>query len=256
MSTSGRDAVSSNRRRVLVVGAGGIGNPAALTLAAHGGVSLLVIDDDHVELSNLHRQFLFEDRDVGRAKLDALRDAIFSRFPSVEVETRTTRLTPDVALSLVREVDVVLDGTDNFASRFLAADACALARAPVVHAASVRWRGTVIVSGRDGRAPCYRCLFEDLPEGPAPDCANAGVVGPVCGIVGAIAADAAIRVLDGDPTIFATRTSIDGRDGAIAHGAWLRRQPLGRRSACALCGDSPSILGIDASRYLGPSCDL
>jgi adenylyltransferase/sulfurtransferase len=240
----------------LVVGAGGIGNPAALVLAAHGGVSLLVIDDDHVELSNLHRQCLFDDRDVGRPKLDALRDALVARFPSAQIDTRTTRLTPDVALSLVREVDVVLDGTDNFASRFLAADACAIAGVAVVHAASVRWRGTVVVSGAAGRAPCYRCLFEDLPEGPAPDCASAGVVGPVCGIVGAIAADACNRILEGDPTIYATRTSIDGRDGTIAQGAWLRRQPLSRRVSCALCGVDASISTVDAARYVGPHCDL
>jgi molybdopterin/thiamine biosynthesis adenylyltransferase len=149
----------------------------------------------------------------------------------------------------------VLDGTDNFASRFLLADAGVLAGVPVVHAASVRWRGTCFVGGGPGGGPCYRCLFEDLPEGPAPDCAGAGVVGPVCGVVGAIAADAVISVLEATAGqaapagVLGTIASFDGLRGA------MRRVRVERRAGCALCGASPDIRSLDRARYVQPSCE-
>ncbi len=201
---------------MLLVGAGGIGNPAALALAAAGAGLVRVLDDDLVEGPNLHRQVLFGEGDVGRSKAEALADAVRARVPGARVEPVLARALPETALGLVREVDVVLDGTDNFASRFLLADAAFLAGRPVVHAASVRWEGTCFVSAAGGR-PCYRCLFEDLPEGPAPDCASAGVVGPVCGVIGGVAADAALRVGG-------------GRSGARGHGDQPRRA-AGRASA-------------------------
>src|SRR6185295_20385551 len=122
--------------------------------------------------------------------------------------------------------------TDNFASRFLLADACRLARVPVVHAAAIRWIGTVVSSGPDG-APCYRCLFEDLP-GSAPDCATAGIVGPVCGVIGGIAAEMALRAATGDRELFGTIATFDGlRDE-------LRLVAVRKRALCPLCGIEPS----------------
>lgn len=233
---------------VLVVGAGGIGAPLVLALARSGvAVRLLVADDDEVELSNLHRQILFSPRDVGRPKLDALREAALALSADLSVEPVPTRLLPDNAVDLVSRADVVVDATDNFATRFLVADACRVAGRPCVHAAAVRWNATVMAVGPAGR-PCYRCLFEDLPEGPAPDCATAGVVGPVCGVSGALAADLALRVLRRDAAALGAILTYDGRRDR------LRRVDVRARPGCPLCGDAPSIRSIDVARYTGPVC--
>jgi molybdopterin/thiamine biosynthesis adenylyltransferase len=238
---------AAGRLRVLLVGAGGIGNPAALALAASGVGLLRVLDDDLVEGPNLHRQVLFGEGDVGRPKAVALAEALSARFPGVQVEPLLGRALPETALELVRGADVVVDGTDNFASRFLLADAARLAERPIVHAASVRWEGTCFVSGPRGR-PCYRCLFEDLPEGPAPDCAGAGVVGAVCGVVGGVAADLALRLGAGEAGLGGTVVSLDGRLGE------LRRIAVRARTSCPLCGEGASIGSLERGRYLAPSC--
>jgi molybdopterin/thiamine biosynthesis adenylyltransferase len=239
----------AGRLRVLLVGAGGIGNPAALALAAAGAGLVRVLDDDLVEGPNLHRQVLFGEHDVGRPKAVALAETLLRRFPATRVEPLLARALPETALEFVRGVDVVLDGTDNFASRFLLADAAHLAEKPIVHAASVRWEGTCFVSGPRGR-PCYRCLFEDLPEGPAPDCASAGVVGAVCGVIGGVAADAALRVGAGEAGLYGTVVSLDGRHGE------LRRIEVGGRPACPLCGEGASIRSLERGRYLAPACGV
>ena len=232
---------------ILLVGAGGIGAPAALALVESGVAELAVVDDDVVETDNLHRQILFRDADVGRPKLEALSDALGRRRPGMRVHLRPGRLGPDTARSLLDGTTVVIDATDNFASRFLAADAAKLAGVPVVHAAAVRWVATVVTVGARGR-PCYRCLFEDLPEGPAPDCSTAGVIGPVCGVAGAIAADRALRVLAGDGRATGEVVTYDGRRDL------LRTVPLARRAGCALCGDRASIDGLDEARYIARGC--
>ncbi len=233
--------------RVVLVGAGGIGAPAAIALAAAGVPEIEVVDDDRVDLTNLHRQILFEDADVGRSKLDALRDAIGRRFAGVLVKSIPTRALPDTALSIVSGASVVIDATDNFASRFLLADACRLARVPVVHAAAVRLAATVMAVAVDGR-PCYRCLFEDVPTGDAPDCASAGVLGPVCGVAGSIAADRALRILEGDASAFGHVVTFDGERDRI------RVVPVRGRDACPLCGPRPSIDALDPARYVAQPC--
>jgi molybdopterin/thiamine biosynthesis adenylyltransferase len=240
---------------ILLIGAGGIGSPAALVLAhAHAAgrgppFELLVADDDLVERSNLHRQILFEEGDVGRDKLDAMASALGEIDRSLVVRLHRGRLVPDVARALVGSADIVIDATDNFASRFLAADASLLERRPVVHAASVRWNATVLASAAEGR-PCYRCLFEDLPEGPAPDCATAGVVGPICGVAGAIAADLALRILRRDESAFGWVYTFDGRRDR------LRRVAVRARPSCPLCGSlaTERIERVDAERYVSAAC--
>jgi molybdopterin/thiamine biosynthesis adenylyltransferase len=234
--------------KVLLVGAGGIGAPFVLTLGkARAKVRLIVADDDVVELSNLHRQILFGDADVGRPKLDALADATRAVAPSISFEAVRSRILPDNAVDLVSNADLVVDASDNFATRFLVADACGIANRPVVHAAAVRWTATVLGVAARGR-PCYRCLFEDLPDGPAPDCATAGVAGPVCGVSGAIAADLALRILDGDASATAAIHTYDGvRDR-------LRRVQVGPRARCPLCGSSRTITTIDTARYDAAAC--
>ncbi|WP_438023082.1 HesA/MoeB/ThiF family protein [Sorangium sp. So ce233] len=228
---------------VLLVGAGGIGGPAALALAAGGVRDLRVVDDDQVEITNLHRQILFDEDDIGRPKLDVFAEALRRRFPRLRVDRRNGRFTPSAAAALMPGVSVVVDATDNFASRFLIADVCRLTRTPVVHAAAVRWRATVMAVSADG-GPCYRCLFEDLPTGDAPDCATAGVAGPVCGVAGAIAADRALAILAGDSSVFGRIATFDGLSDT------LRSVPVAARSTCALCGERAAIATIDASRYV------
>lgn len=241
--------MSGGARPIVLVGAGGIGAPAALALCEGGARSIRVADDDRVEKSNLHRQILFTDADVGRPKLDAFAGAIARRFPDVSVELHRGRALPGSAPALVAGAAVVIDATDNFASRFLLADACALAGVPIVHAAAVRWTATVMAVAPGGR-PCYRCLFEDVPGGDAPDCATAGVVGPVCGVAGAVAADRALRVIAGDASAFASIVTYDGlRDR-------LRAVPVRARPGCPLCGAARAITDLDPTRYTPRTCEL
>jgi adenylyltransferase/sulfurtransferase len=234
---------------VVLIGAGGIGAPAAIALIAAGVRRLTVVDDDTVEVSNLHRQILFTAADVGRSKLDAFADALAQRAPDLVVTRVPGRALPLTVAAIVAHAAVVIDATDNFASRFLLADACALAKVPVVHAAAVRWHATVLAVAASGR-PCYRCLFEDVPRGDAPDCATAGVLGPICGVAGAVAADRALRVLAGDASAYGHIVTYDGRRDA------LRSVPVPARPGCPLCGPAPAIHGILASRYLAPACGL
>ena len=156
------------RARVLVVGLGGLGCPSLLALAQAGVGTLGLCDDDEVDATNLHRQILYGEADVGMHKVDAAARALAAIAPRVELRPYRTRLLPTNAAEIVRGWDVVLEGADNFATKFLAADACAAAGVPVVHASSVRWVGTALAVGARGR-PCYRCLFEDVPEGDAPN---------------------------------------------------------------------------------------
>lgn len=239
---------SRAQAKVLVVGGGGIGAPVVWSLAAAGVGELVIVDDDRIELSNLHRQILFGESDVGAMKIEAIKSAVSKINPRVKLTCIEDRLLPNNAFDLVRSVDLIVDGCDNFATRFLAADACAIAQKPVVHAASVRWVGTCFVAGPNGRGPCYRCLFEDLPEGPAPDCASAGIVGPVCGVIGSIAADAAISVLDGFTDRLGTIVSLDGWQRK------LRQTQVAQRPDCPLCGANPTIHDLNIERYVAQSC--
>ena len=242
--------VDRARARVLLVGVGGLGCPAALALAAAGVGSIGLCDDDEVELSNLHRQILFGAADVGSAKLEAAARALRERFgPAQSLQVHSTRLLPDNAVSLVRDHDVVLEGSDNFATKFLAADACALAGVPVVHASAVRWVGTALAVGAAGR-PCYRCLFEDVLGENAPNCAEAGILGPVAGIVAAAQVDLALALLDGE-AVEGRLVTFDGRTDV------LRRRTLSRRADCPLCGQPAGararIDRIEPNRYVSPA---
>jgi molybdopterin/thiamine biosynthesis adenylyltransferase len=229
--------------RILLVGTGGVGAPCAIALAEAGVGTLVLADEDRVEMANLHRQLLFEESDIGQTKLDASKRSLEARRPGIAVELFRGRALPGTAYELAGRADAVVDATDNFASRFLLADACRLAGKPVVHAAAIRWIGTVVSTGPHG-APCYRCLFEDLPES-APDCATAGIVGPVCGVVGGIAAEMAIAAALGDTRLFGRVATFDGRTDE------LRLVPFPRRDDCLLCGRAPTIIDLVETRYTG-----
>jgi len=232
--------------RALIVGVGGLGCPAAIALARAGVAVLGLCDDDVVERNNLHRQILFDDADVGKSKVQVAARALKVRSADLEVRTHAHRLLPENAIELVRKYDVVLEGSDNFATKFLTADACALAGVPVVHASAVRWIGTVMAVSPGGR-PCYRCLFEDVPSGDVPNCSEAGVMGPVVGIVAAIQVDLALALVAGE-AVAGEVVTFDGRSDEV------RRRSFLPRAGCPLCGISSRIRGIDPDAYASPAC--
>ncbi|HET8725386.1 MAG TPA: molybdopterin-synthase adenylyltransferase MoeB [Anaeromyxobacteraceae bacterium] len=180
--------------RLLLVGAGGLGSPAALYLAAAGVGRITVVDPDRVDVTNLQRQVLFGTRDVGRSKAEAARDRIRDLNPHVEVDALPARLDAGNALDLVRAHDLVVDGTDSFATRYVVNDACVLAGRPNVHASIYRFEGQATVLSAPG-GPCYRCIYPSPPgPGEVPSCADAGVLGVLPGILGAIQAAEAVRL--------------------------------------------------------------
>src|SRR6202035_670443 len=192
------------RARVLVIGAGGLGAPALLYLAAAGVGTLGVVDDDAVSLSNLQRQVIHATDDVGRPKVDSAKAAIARLNPHVAVEPHGVRLNAANALDLVSRYDLVVDGSDNFATRYLVSDACYFARKPLVTAAVGVFDGTLTTirayeAGREGNPnPTYRCLFpEPPPPGTIPACAEAGIIGALTGVVGSMMALEAIREIVG-----------------------------------------------------------
>ncbi|WP_127090589.1 HesA/MoeB/ThiF family protein [Aquabacter cavernae] len=189
---------------VLVVGAGGLGAPVLLYLAAAGVGRIVLVDDDEVSLSNLQRQVIHRTDDIGRPKVESARAMVAALNPHVAMELHRTRLTAENALALISGVDVVVDGSDNFATRYLVSDACALARRPLVTAALGTFDATLTTlrpheSGPDGLPnPTYRCLFpEPPPPGTVAPCAEAGVLGALAGIAGSLAALEVIRAIVG-----------------------------------------------------------
>jgi adenylyltransferase/sulfurtransferase len=209
--------------RALVVGAGGLGSPALQYLAGAGVGTLGIVDDDAVALSNLHRQVIHATDDVGRPKTDSAEAAIARINPHVAVEPIALRLDDKNARSIVRHFDVVLDGSDNFATRYALSDACFYERRPLVSAALGEFDGTLTTlkpyqTGPDGRPnPTYRCLFPDPPEpGTIPTCAEAGVLGALGGVLGSLMALEAIREIvggfgDGDEGLVGRLLMIDAR---------------------------------------------
>ncbi|HEX4338131.1 MAG TPA: ThiF family adenylyltransferase [Polyangiaceae bacterium] len=247
MNTSASDAQRLAAGSVLVVGVGGLGCPAALALARAGIGRLVLADDDVVDVTNLHRQILFADQDVGDDKLDAAERALRRDGFRGEVELVRSRFLPHNARTLSRSVDVVVEGADNFATKFLAADAGCLEGRPVVHGSAVRFRATAWAVGPGGR-PCYRCLFEDVPFGETQaNCAEAGVMGPVTGLAGALMAELALRVVCGRPA-FGRVLTYDGLADR------LRSVDVQPRKDCSLCGSVPSIFDIEETRYTGAIC--
>jgi sulfur-carrier protein adenylyltransferase/sulfurtransferase len=222
--------------RVLLVGMGGLGAPAALYLAAAGAGRLTLVDGDRVEASNLQRQVIYGTADLGRPKVEVARERLSALNPHVEFEIHQARLTAANAMDLIRGHDLVIDGTDNFASHYLVNDACVILGLPHVHGSILRFEGQVSLFAAHG-GPCYRCLFPSAPdEGVAPDCAEAGVLGVLPGIVGSIQAAEAIKwILQAGSPLRGRLLRIDA----------LRMQfdelTVARDPACPVCGDHPTI---------------
>lgn len=186
--------MTNARPLVLIVGIGGIGCPASMALARTGSVDLRLVDDDRVDISNLHRQLLFETADAGRPKVEAAAQHLAALNPELRIETARARFDGTTADSLLAGIDVVLDGSDNFPSRFFVNDACVEAGVPLVHAAVLGLAGQ-LMTVLPGKSACYRCIFEaPPPPGTVPTCARAGVLGPIAGVIGALAAAECLRL--------------------------------------------------------------
>ena len=228
---------------VLLIGAGGLGCGAAMALAAGGARRLVVVDDDVVDESNLHRQVLHAAEAVGKPKAESLAGTLAERFPEVEVTPVLGRFAAATAMNLLADCAVAIDGSDNLATKFLANDAAVLARKPLVHGAAVETWGQLLTVPAGGR-PCYRCLFEELPppDADAPSCAEAGVLGPVPGVIGALQAAEALRILRGEsPALTGRLIRYDSRLMTM-RAIRFRRNP-----GCGVCGDRPSITSLEDS---------
>jgi molybdopterin/thiamine biosynthesis adenylyltransferase len=218
--------------RALIVGAGGLGCPAALYMAAAGVGTLVIVDDDEVDLTNLQRQVLHRQHSVGRAKVESAREALHDINPGIEVIALKTRLAGDALREQVEAADVVLDCSDNFATRHAINRACVTARTPLVSGAAIRFDGQVSVfDSRDADAPCYHCLFPEGGDADEVRCAVMGVFAPLTGIIGTMQAAEALKLLAH------TGRSLAGRLLLLdALGMEWRSITLPRDPACEVCG--------------------
>ena len=233
---------------VLLLGAGGLGSPAALYLAAAGVGKIGMLDFDDVDASNLQRQILHGVDDLGRPKVDSAEDAIRAINPDVEVVKHRTHVNSENALEIFKPYDLVIDGTDNFPTRYLANDACYFLGKPLAHGAIYRFEGQLTMFDAAKGTGCYRCLFATPPPpGAVPSCAEAGVFGVLPGIVGSMMAFEAIKYIlnIGEPLI-GKLLIFEGMDMSF------RKVNLRRNPNCPLCGDHPTVHGlIDYEAFCG-----
>jgi sulfur-carrier protein adenylyltransferase/sulfurtransferase len=233
---------------VLCIGAGGLGSPIAMYLAAAGVGRLGIVDFDSVDYSNLQRQILHTEADVGRPKAESARETIQGINPHVEVVLHPTRITSANALELIRPYDIVVDGTDNFPTRYLTNDACVLLRKPNVYGSIFRFEGQASVFAPHLGGPCYRCLYpEPPPPGMVPSCAEGGVLGVLPGIIGCIQATEILKLALGKGSSLVGRLLLFNALDMKFRELKLRRDP-----ACPLCGDQPTLRElIDYEQFCG-----
>src|SRR5216110_1720820 len=238
--------------RILCIGAGGLGSPAALYLAAAGVGTIGIIDFDAVDLSNLQRQILHGTKDIGRSKLESARDRLRDINPEIEFKLHECRFSSENAEQIVADYDVIVDGSDNFATRYLSNDVCVFAGKPNIYGSVFRFEGQTTVFAPQLGGPCYRCLFpEPPPPESVPNCAQAGVLGVLPGIIGMLQAIEAIKLIVGigEPMV--------GRllhfDALKVH---FRELKLRRDSQCPVCGENPTIFApIDYDQFCGARDD-
>lgn len=233
--------------KVLMIGTGGLGSPLGLYLAAAGVGTIGIVDFDVVDESNLQRQIIHGTKDVGRPKIESARDRLQDINPNTKIDAYETRLTSENALELFRDYDVVVDGTDNFPTRYLVNDACVLTGKPNVYGSIFRFEGQASVFWAE-KGACYRCLYpEPPPPGLVPSCAEGGVLGVLPGIVGTIQANEVIKVILGAEGILLNRL--------LLFDAWkmrFRELKLRKDPSCPLCGDNPTIKElIDYEEFCG-----
>jgi sulfur-carrier protein adenylyltransferase/sulfurtransferase len=234
--------------RVLCIGAGGLGSPAALYLAAAGVGTIGIVDFDDVDLSNLQRQILHGTKDVGRGKVESAQDRLHDINPEIDIELHQCRFSSENASGIVSKYDVVVDGSDNFATRYLSNDVCVFEEKPNVYGSVFRFEGQTTVFAPHLGGPCYRCLFpEPPPPESVPNCAQAGVLGVLPGIIGILQAIETVKLIVGigEPLI-----------GRLLHfdalKVKLRELNLRRDPQCPVCGENPTIFApIDYDQFCG-----
>ena len=236
--------------KVLIIGAGGLGAPAAMYLAAAGVGQIGIADADTVDLSNLQRQIIHTTNDLGKPKVESAKETMQAINPDVEVKTYKEFIYSKNILDIVSGYDFVLDGTDNFAAKFLINDACVMANKPFSHAGILRFNGQ-LMTVIPHETPCYRCVFENPPpKGAVPTCREAGVVGAMAGVIGTLQALEAIKYIAGagdlltGRLLFVDALTMDFRTVRIAH----------RRKDCAVCSAHPTLTQL--IDYEQPACDL
>ncbi|MFT3922588.1 MAG: HesA/MoeB/ThiF family protein [Myxococcales bacterium] len=237
---------AADGRGVLVIGVGGLSSPALSVLVESGVRRLTLIDADRVDETNLQRQTLFSEADVGRPKVEAAAERLRSLSPEpLQLELIEGRFAPENARDVVAGHRLVLEGADNYATKFLAADTAKLEGLSVVQAGAVRLSGWALAALPDA-GPCLRCVFEDIPRGQPETCAVAGVLGPVVGVLGALEAALAVQLLLGQTRAAGVLWSYDAPAGR------LRRRRVSPRAGCALC--SGEITTLDLERYDSNHC--
>lgn len=239
---------------VLIVGAGGLGSPAALYLAAAGVGRIGIADADRVNISNLHRQIIHSNNTVGANKAESAGAGMRRINDSITVETYPYFITAENISSIIETYDFVIDAADNFETKFLINDACVLAKKPFCHAGILRFEGQVMTYV-PGNYPCYRCIFEDIPDaGSIPNCGQAGIMGALAGIVGCIQALEALKyILDIGELLVGKMLIIDGLVMKFRIAVFRRKSP-----SCRVCGDKKDIFDVkaNASEYERTACML
>jgi molybdopterin/thiamine biosynthesis adenylyltransferase len=236
--------------RVMLIGAGGLGSPAGLYLAAAGVGTIGLIDPDVVDLSNLQRQIAHATADIGRAKVDSAADKMRAINPDINIRTYKQRLTAANAVEILKDYDFIIDGTDNFAAKFLVADACYFVHKPYSHAGILGFNGQLMTVLPD-ETVCYRCVFgAPPPAGTIPSCSQAGVLGVLAGVIGTLQAVEALKFLLQKGNLLTNRLlTYDALESTF------RNVPLKRNEKCKLCGSNPEITEIlDAESP--PVCSL
>src|SRR5438094_6097725 len=234
--------------RTLCIGAGGLGSPAALYLAAAGVGTLGIVDFDRVDLTNLQRQILHGTKDIGRSKLASARDRLRDINPEIELKLHECRFSSDNAEQIVADYDVVVDGSDNFATRYLSNDVCVFARKPNVYGSVFRFEGQATVFAPHLGGPCYRCLFPEPPPAESvPNCAQAGVLGVLPACIGMLQAIETIKLILGIGDLLIGR--LLHFDALKVH---FRELNLRRDPQCPVCGENPTIFApIDYEQFCG-----
>ncbi|MSP05479.1 MAG: molybdopterin-synthase adenylyltransferase MoeB [Acetobacteraceae bacterium] len=230
--------------KVLLVGAGGLGSPLALYLAAAGVGRIGIVDHDTLELSNLQRQVAHTTARIGQSKAISAAEAALAINPEIRIDAQVTRLTAENVAALIAEYDLVCDGTDNFSTRFLIADACVLGRKTLVSAAVLRFEGqlSVFKPHAHDEGPCYRCLYPaPPPPGLVPSCSEAGVLGAVTGVMGTLQATEVLKEILGIGDTMSGRLLVWDALATRFRTVRLRKDPK-----CALCGTTPTILDLSA----------
>ncbi|GHU83768.1 adenylyltransferase [Clostridia bacterium] len=235
--------------KVLIIGAGGLGAPAALYLAAAGVGTIGIADADEVDLSNLQRQVIHTTADVGKAKVKSAKETMSAINPDITVNTYRTFVLANNIEELIADYDFIIDGTDNFPAKFLINDACVLQKKPFSHAGIIRFKGQ-LMTYVPGEGPCYRCVFKEPPPADAvPTCKQAGVIGAMGGVIGSLQAMEAIKYIIGKGELLTGQL--------LTYDALkmeFRKIKLPKTNTCAVCGEKPTILKVFDYEQL--ECDL